>query len=74
MGKLRLELDVAVAVGLLWGWEGIVTDNPIRPQEVGERTSLQRKSCVLLIEARHAKATDAHSIDHAVIILMFSLR
>ena len=59
---------------LLWGWEGIVTDNPIRPQEVGERTSLQRKSCVLLIEARHAKATDAHSIDHAVIILMFSLR
>ena len=51
-----------------------MTDNPIRPHEVGERTNLQRKSCVLLIEARHAKATDAHSTDHAVIILVFSLR
>lgn len=27
MGKLRLELDVAVAVGLLRGWEGIKRTN-----------------------------------------------
>ena len=25
----------------LWGWEGLVSDNPIGPHEVGERTSLQ---------------------------------
>ena len=27
MGKLGLELDVAIVVGLLWGWEGIKRTN-----------------------------------------------